>query len=202
MDIYKNHFFVFLFHVFAAIGNGASVFGARVTLCNPACCCNMYEVMFVCVVWTCVHSFSFTWIDMFITGECISYGGSWCVSLPFSHGKNDSEWRTHTQKNTHTLLIPTLCSPTVGRMKSFTWGAVGRQRLFCACTNTRTHTHTHVLTFLPVCGSREQSRLDWMHMWPLSAGGSGAFIIQLPSHSSNLDNSESCCVVTKSPLTL
>lgn len=147
----------------------------------------------------CIHVFT-TWVDMNMTRERISYSYS-CVSLPFFSWESDSEWRTHTHTkqhtltHTHTLLIPTLCSPTVGQMMSFTCGAVGRQRLFCACANT----HTHSLFFL--CAGHV-SRLNWMHMWLLSAGGNAAFIIRLPSHSSNLENSKSCCVVTKSPLTL
>ncbi len=151
-----------------------------------------------------VTPFSFTWMDMIKSWERISHGDSCCVSLPFSHGKSDREWRTRTQNNTRKLLIPTLCCPTAGRMMSFTCGALGWQRLFCACANTHTHTHTHThtLTSLPVCGSREQSRLNWTHMWLLSAGGTGAFIIRFPSHSSSPENSKSCCVVTKPPLTL
>lgn len=106
---------------------------------------------------------------------------------------------SHT--HTHTSLIPTPCSPTVEWMKSFTCGAVGWQRLFCSCANICTHTYTLTYTLVFLCVTHV-SRLNWTHMWLLSAGGSGAFIIHSPSHSSKPENSKSCCVVTKSPLTL
>lgn len=147
----------------------------------------------------CIHVFT-TWVDMNMTRERISYSYS-CVSLPFFSWESDSEWRTHTHKTTHTHTHTHTSNPNSLQSHSGTddvihlWCRRATKALLCLCK----YTHTHSLFFL--CAGHV-SRLNWMHMWLLSAGGNAAFIIRLPSHSSNLENSKSCCVVTKSPLTL
>lgn len=143
-----------------------------------------------------------TWIDASRTRQRTSSGGRSRLSF-FSWEKwlNNFLWHKLIASNIHISNPNSLQSHSGTDEVIHLWSyRVTKTPLFL-CKHMHSYIHNRIYTCLPVRDSREQTELN-SHVASLSARGSGAFIIRSPSHSSKPENSKSCCVVTKSPLTL
>lgn len=160
----------FFFYVFIC-WNGASVFWAGVTVCNPTCRFNMDEVIWFCCVYMC-SLLEWIWLEpgsvsamvaadvclcLFLMGKMIlNYAHTHKTSLTHIHTSNPNSLQSHS--GTDDVIHLWCCRVT--------------KALLCLCKHM--HSYSHIHTFLPVCGSREQTELN-AHVASLCRGKRGIY---------------------------